>query len=527
MMRPAALLAALIACCASGTVWPHATLLDTVPPDGALLAQAPASVVLRFDEAVAPIDVRLVGAGGGVIGSPLPVQAHDGRVTVTLPPGLGQGSYVLGYRVASADAHPVGGSVQFTVGDAAPYAKARALAAPSSRLPWVVAALRGLRDAAVLLAAGLGLHAVCVGAWPRQRRLLPALAGAAAVLGVLVAALQGAVLIGGHSLISVAAWRAGFASSAGISAAVAMLAAGLLAWAVLWPAGVVRRGVFFAAALVLAGSLALSGHAAASRHGLAGSAAVVAHAVGAAYWTGSLLALLLWGETAASVPALRRFAAIAPAAVAMLLVAGVAFAAMQLGTWRALGETNYGRLVLVKAGLFIVLLGTAARNRLVLMPRIERSAAGALRSMRGAMLLELALIGAVVVVTAVLSQTAARARAPVVRDTAIQHILQSRGHRLELKFTPGRVGRNAIEATLTDQGGRAADAQSIMLELSHPLTAGMPLRRDLERRAPGRYVHEGPELAFAGPWQVTIHVRIDDFDVHTLNTTVELRASRP
>lgn len=528
MNLPAVLLASLIGCCAGGPAWPHATLLDSVPPDGAMLAQAPASLVLRFDEAVAPIDVRLVGAQGESIGLPVTVQARDGRVTVTLPPGLGEGTYVVGYRVASADAHPVSGSVQFTVGDAPPPVKAVAAVAPP-RLSLVAVVLRGLRDAAILLAAGLGLYAACVGTGPRQRYLLPALAGAAAVLGVLVAAQQGAVLVGDQGPLGVAAWRAGLASSAGVSAALAMIAAGLLAWAGSWPAGAARRGVLIATALALAGSLALSGHAAGSRHGLAGSALIAAHAGAAAYWAGALLALLLSGrrQTAAIVAALRRFAAVAPAAVVVLLAAGVGFAAMQLDTWRALGDTDYGRLVLAKAGLLMVLLGVAARNRLVLMPRIESGTAGALDGLRGAIVLELALIAAVVAVTALLSQTPARVSAPVIHDTVIQRILGSGVHRLELKLTPGRVGRNTIEAMLTDRDGRAFDAASITLELSHSATAGMPLRRDLERAAPGRYVHEGRELAFAGAWQVTIHVRIDDFDVRTLNTTVDLRASSP
>ena len=44
--------------------WAHAALLGSEPADGASLAQPPDRLVLRFDEAVTPLDLRLAGPGG-------------------------------------------------------------------------------------------------------------------------------------------------------------------------------------------------------------------------------------------------------------------------------------------------------------------------------------------------------------------------------------------------------------------------------------------------------------------------------
>src|SRR5690606_13455763 len=42
----------------------HAVLLESVPADGAALATAPAAIVLRFNEPVAPVLLRLLGPDG-------------------------------------------------------------------------------------------------------------------------------------------------------------------------------------------------------------------------------------------------------------------------------------------------------------------------------------------------------------------------------------------------------------------------------------------------------------------------------
>ena len=85
--------------------WAHATLDSTSPAEGAIVARAPAQVSATFDEPV------------GVSADGLQVFAPDGsrvdtgqtthgrtpeQITVGLRPGLGRGTYTVGWHVISA-----------------------------------------------------------------------------------------------------------------------------------------------------------------------------------------------------------------------------------------------------------------------------------------------------------------------------------------------------------------------------------------------------------------------------------------
>ena len=81
----------------------------------------PRTLRLSFNEPVSPLVVRLIGPAGESL--PAAVKAENSTLTI-VPPELRRGSYVLSWRVISADGHPVGGAVLFSVG--APSASAGA-----------------------------------------------------------------------------------------------------------------------------------------------------------------------------------------------------------------------------------------------------------------------------------------------------------------------------------------------------------------------------------------------------------------
>ena len=95
------------------SVWAHASLVGSDPPDGTILADSPATLKLIFNEPVSPLVVRLIGPAGEAV-TPA-VRAENSTLTIT-PPPLRTGSHVLSWRVISADGHPVGGAVLFSIG---------------------------------------------------------------------------------------------------------------------------------------------------------------------------------------------------------------------------------------------------------------------------------------------------------------------------------------------------------------------------------------------------------------------------
>src|SRR5690606_4073285 len=145
----------------------HATLVAADPADGARLHAAPAAVTLTFSEPVGADlgGLRVVDGEGRRVDDGV-VRTDGPTVTVGLQAGLGEGTYVVGYRVLSADGHPVRGGLTFAVGDA-DLASGDAVAGVTGEgqdRAWEVAGAvaRGVAYVGALLAAGIAVFvALC------------------------------------------------------------------------------------------------------------------------------------------------------------------------------------------------------------------------------------------------------------------------------------------------------------------------------------------------------------------------------
>ncbi len=185
----------------------HATVVRTVPADGAALEAAPGEVRMRFTEPVdlAPGALRLLDANGRELDTPRPTHAGGDRTTAVLelPRGLGDGAYIVAWRVTSADSHPVSGAFSFTVGDATE-AVLYAEGGPSRAVEIAHGIARGIAFLGLALAVG-GAGLFAAGAivagftnrpwWTgglRQLLLGAAAAGATYLVGTLVG-IQGGV----------------------------------------------------------------------------------------------------------------------------------------------------------------------------------------------------------------------------------------------------------------------------------------------------------------------------------------------
>lgn len=92
----------------------HAHLVEAAPANDSVLSQAPASFMLRFNEAarLTALSLQLGDAPprriGGLQGTP------SARWVIAAPP-LAPGSYTLSYRVLSDDGHIMAGSIRFRI----------------------------------------------------------------------------------------------------------------------------------------------------------------------------------------------------------------------------------------------------------------------------------------------------------------------------------------------------------------------------------------------------------------------------
>jgi copper transport protein len=287
----------------------HAELVSISPANGAQLKTPPTQVKMTFTESVNLIDggIRLVDEAGRTVPTSDPTVV--GRTVIwPMPAELQEGSYVVTWRVVSADGRPVSGASSFGVGTAAAAAPGSAtgpatsdttgsVVATGSTAPWPVVIVRLAGYAAFALFAGVAAFVILCAPGSSKNPTLQLLArvgllggAVAAVAAILVQGPYTAGVSMGHALNprllhetlatpfgTAMMWRLGLYGILG-----------LLAWRLprilnqlgnwLVPAGIAGT----------AATIAAAGHAAAS--GPLDLAVDALHALIAGLWVGGLLA---------------------------------------------------------------------------------------------------------------------------------------------------------------------------------------------------------------------------------------------
>src|SRR5262245_60122368 len=113
MRRLAWLILVFAAVVQPAAAWAHASLIRAEPADGATVAEAPSTLRLVFNEPVSPLIVRLIRPDGTTA---TPETKAESATIIVTPGELRNGTHVLSWRVVSADGHPLGGSLIFSVG---------------------------------------------------------------------------------------------------------------------------------------------------------------------------------------------------------------------------------------------------------------------------------------------------------------------------------------------------------------------------------------------------------------------------
>jgi len=402
--------------------------------------------------------------------------------------------------------------------------------------------VRGVHLIATALAAGTAGFIVLV-AEPAFRRTKEVAAAEFAALRrrwsrLIVIALAVAIVSGASWLVLLAsdlygapivdvclhggAWSVASQTRFGLIWGVRLLLALLLAVLLLWPN---QRLAPLLAAGGLIGSLALIGHAGASP-GPSGNvqlAADVLHLLAAGAWVGSLPALAwLMGRArraqseswnALAGEAARGFSPLGITAAGTLAVTGLINAWYLVGTPGALVATDYGRLILLKIGLFAAMLGIASVNRFRLTPRLAlASAIGALERNAFAEtalgLCILLFVGALGTLEPSAHNHVHVASGPIDPDAAFVHIHTEQAM-ADVSILPGRPGVATISIRLMREDFSILPADAIDVVLAPREPAGAPsIRRPAIRLPDGTWKAAGLEIRQAGVWIVKLTIRI-------------------
>jgi copper transport protein len=400
----------------------------------------------------------------------------------------------------------------------------------------------------VLLLLCLGGSAVLVIALPSapahvRRRLygvLAVLAVALALVALVNVFLQGAAA-GGLGILDAFRWdvfttvletRYGemMLVQAALAATLALTAMALRHSEGHRPRGLVALTLALGAGMALTPSL--SGHA--STAGALAMTADVAHVIAAALWTGGLGFLVValvfaaadrWPLATRAVP---RFSNMAVVSVAALLAAGVVNGYLQVRTWSALWETEYGLLLLAKVALVVPLLGLGAYNNRYAVPRLKAGIASVLERRRflRAAGVELVIMVAVVAVTAVLVN-AEPARTELVMMHGSTETTADLGNGVEcaVSAVPGTAGRNELHLMFSAHGGEPPDLEEVNVSATLPSQEVGPFRytaRPVQGHH-GEYVVQNAQLAIPGEWHVRIEARRGELELLTATVTISIR----
>ena len=108
---------ALWSACHAGDVQAHATLLQTEPPSGSQIVEAPDKVLLAFNERVESVfnPIQVLDQDGRRVDIGDPQVVGDGDTLEIGLKDLGKGQYTVRWRVNSLDGHQVQGHFGFGV----------------------------------------------------------------------------------------------------------------------------------------------------------------------------------------------------------------------------------------------------------------------------------------------------------------------------------------------------------------------------------------------------------------------------
>ena len=503
----------LIAGAAFESVSAHAGLRASNPRDGVRLGDTPSRIELVFFErpetALSSIQVLDTTGVAYHEGAPQAVPDDPLSLSIAVRP-LKRGVYIVHWRIVSAiDGHVTAGSYAFGVQVSPGSTSVAATNTYPSTSRFEIAARAILLLGLILV---LGAAAAEIGGF-----------GGARAIGLLscgwLVTIAGLALLAGAQIRNTG-MSAGDLSRTAIGRALLWRAAAIgivaVALAVAHRARPGERSrVRFGAILVVA----IAALAAIAVHVIAGHAAAVPqrpalaiaiqwlHFSAAAIWVGGLAALVLAirGETApAKAAAVRRFSAVAAAALIIVTVTGTVRALQEIATWKQAIATSYGQTVLVKALLLSIIAAFGALNRWHSVP----AAATNLRPLRRVASAELSLMIAVVVVAGVLGALPPPSAGGLVEvgtiDVSGTDFATSA--RATLTAASDQPGPNRFTVRVVDYDSKAPirDAR-VSLRFTPLDDAGVaPTSLRLEPDSGDLYEGSGSNLSFEGRWRVAV-----------------------
>jgi copper transport protein len=247
------------------------------------------------------------------------------------------------------------------------------------------------------------------------------------------------------------------------------------------------------------------------------------HVGAGALWVGGLVGLLvLWrslpvaARTAGLVVAVPRFSNTALVSVLVLIGSGTGASIIHLPTVGSLWQTAYGQALLVKIALLGAAVVLAGGNLLRAKPRLARPEVGegAARLLRRLVAGETLLVAAAIFAAAVLSSLAPPSQALASVGGAAAHVgpgrvtsvVRRNGYTFAFGVAPNKAAvPNRFTVDIT-RGGKPLTGADVVLTFEMlDMEMGQQAYR-LAETSPGVYAHAAPALVMVGHWGLSFEV---------------------
>lgn len=544
----------------------HATLERTAPVAGSVVDQLPGEITLTFSEPVRIVadKIRVTAPDGTRADTGKPV-VRDAELVIPLKAGGPKGTYLVSYRLISADSHPVSGGFSFSYGQVSATPGGGDTGADVKTDALVKNAMSGARFIGFIgLILLVGPTLVLFALWPR--RLSARDPGRVALTGAGLLAFGAALELylqipytSGTGLFDVSSAAARdvlgtpFGAAHLIRLAVAVAVAVLLRPLIAGRAGKIDQTLLIILGVVGLATWPISGHPSASPVPTLTIVADAAHLAAMSVWLGGLVMLFAFllrradtRELTAIVPVWSGWAMLA---ITVLVLAGTAQALVEIGTVDALTGTTYGRIVMIKVGLLAVVLGVAAYSRRITnrrftpasatpddeaededeaVPPAELPAEPADRQrLRRAVMIEVLIAVVVLGFTSVLVQTTPARSAQAGGNAAegpFTTTVTTNLVKLEVDVSPGRVGPNTIHLyALKPDGSGPQSVAEWKATAALPAKGIEPIVVPTLALTPD-HASGSVTLTPAGTWELKFTVRVDELNQTTIAVQVPIRS---
>lgn len=521
----------------TSTASAHAVLESSSPAASSTVAESPTEIVLEFSEPVASTlaDIRLFDSNSKQVSIGKTVRDSNTSVVRAEVPTLTDGAYVVVWRVSSADGHPVQGAFSFEVGATSTGNGTDLVNDVVSRLDQssnvglVLGAFRFLAFLGFALLVGL----VSLSAAGELMRSHRGVVIASCSLGLIAVGSFGNLLLQGPYATR-GGWSDAFDASLiadvvstrlgallVVRLVVIAVIAALLLWFLRSPAvSGVRQSASTLACIVLVGTFSASGHASALSYSLVSVVVDGAHLLSVGAWMGGLFVLVLLGALGFSESAevrgeqlVQRFSRLATYLLPVAVVTGLVSAWRIVDGWSGVSDSTYGRMLVVKVGVVVMIVALGAVARVAL----RRNGVESIR--RGIV------VEAVLGIT-VLSLTAGLvALSPVSsgsRDSASVTLTQN-DYIANVTFAPTAVGLSQLHVIVTPPGGSLSPVVNISARISLP-AKNIPAI-PVQMASVGTNHWAGVvQVPYPGDWSLQVLVKPDANSVVSFTTTVRIKS---